>query len=140
MRYIFCTESQTSFFKYLNFCAKNDQKCTCMQTLTLNFGVKIKKKNLFYHFPNKTTFYVFKLKLFEFSCQKSTLESACAYLMLIIFGTKIQNEFFTKINFRINVIFGAKIQMILLLAIQMKTQYFWRKHSNETFLSDFHTL
>ena len=55
------------------------------------------------------------MDIFEFSRQKSTLESKSTILM----------------------IFGAKIQIFQKLTIELKKCHFWRENSNETILMIF---
>ena len=60
----------------------------------------------------KRATFIFYVNGFEFSRQKSTLESKSTILM----------------------IFGAKIQIFQKLTIELKICYFWRENSNETIL------
>ena len=59
--------------------------------------------------------FIFLVDIFEFSRQKSTLESKSIILM----------------------IFGAKIQIFQKLTIELKKCHFWRENSNETILMIF---
>ena len=73
------------------------------------------KKSHFTISRAKRATFIFLVDIFEFSRQKSTLESKSTILM----------------------IFGAKIQIFQKLTIELKKCHFWRENSNETILMIF---